>query len=77
MLVKKEGKKWYIDIYSNTDGDSLVINDDDTSISNLTKKEILALLLKELRKYELPKKQLIFTIRQSKVILYFFLSLSF
>lgn len=70
IVGKKKKEKWYIDIYSNTDGDSLVINDDDTSISNLTKKEILALLLKELRKYELPK-TIDFTIRQSKVILYF------
>ncbi len=70
IVGKKKKENWYIDIYSSSDGDSLVINDVDMSISNLPKKEILALLLKELRKHELPK-AIDFTIRQSRGILYF------
>lgn len=72
VVDKKKKDNWYINIYSSSDGDSLVINDYDTSISNLTKEEILALLLKELRKHVLPK-SIDFVVRASKGTLYFYI----
>ncbi len=65
----KKKENWGIDIYSNPDEDSLVINDETMKISNLTKEEILELLLKELRKHELPK-TIDFVIRVPKYALY-------
>lgn len=72
VIDKKKKENWYIDIYSNPDEDSLVINDDSIAINNLTKEEILALLLKELRKQELPK-SIDFVVRAPKVTLYFYI----